>query len=245
MFPADVVGVRVWTWRRAGVESLEYLVGIVLGVIAVAVLVRSSWAIAPMFEQLRESVGIPQLYNWIWPEHHETDIEASARSVVWALLFINGLLAIYPFFARTMSPSFAVGMLFCLIALGYLLLTTPPRPIWTSSSLCRPLHRLVEQGGLRKYRFPGMATANCGSYYDKDRLDRPGTNPGDPPVPLLQDKAVLDAWWPPGEESPGSSSSRPPGAAIARASGRPRCSTSWSGSTARRNSKGSPIGSGS
>ncbi len=193
--PDEVIGAPSWNGRRATIGSLEYLVGIALGVLAVCALVGVAWLLLNPIASLRDWIGIEHLRNWIWKPRQETQIERLAFSMVWAVLAANAILAIYPIVrAKEMTPSFGIGTLLCLIALGYLFIMAAPRPFRVPTILLIVIYVGWSNSGTYKYRFPGIEKASGASYYDKANLDTPDKLPGDPAMPLLRDVPILDAW---------------------------------------------------
>jgi hypothetical protein len=193
-FPAEIGDYAATGRHRALYEALEYAIGIAIGATVVCAVVLVAWRLARPIAWLRLRLGVPRLRNWIWPSAPETPLQRTALSTAWAVLAVNALLTIYPFLAAEMSPSFAVGMLLCLVALGYLMLTGTPRPFRAPLIVAIAILVGVSNGRPYKYRFPGMDMSPGSSYYSADNLDKPGPPKGAPKPPLLDDTAVLCAW---------------------------------------------------
>ena len=208
-FPSDVIGApeKTWTGARYGralFEFVEYLVGIALGVGITAGFVPLAWTLLRPMRRFRRRVGLHKFRNCVWPTDPESTLLESALGAAWGIFAINGGISIllWTFAVWPWSPSFAIGMLLCQVALGYFLLMASPRPFRILIVLAVGFLMVKTNGAPYKYRFPGMVTATGASYYDdddkdnKNNLDRGQrqTLRGETKLPLLDDKTVLMAW---------------------------------------------------
>jgi Patatin-like phospholipase len=183
--PADVIGGPAWTPQRALIETLEYFLGIALGIGILLIFVRLTWFLAE---------GILRLRDRIWPNSSKTLIARACGSTFWAVLLTNFLLSLYPLNAAQMVPSFAIGLLLCVVALWYLFIMATPRAFRVPLVLMLVAYVAWSNNGAFKYRFPGMAKTDTETYYDGKNPVNKDSKKGTPTLPLLQDEAVLKAW---------------------------------------------------
>ena len=200
--PAGVVGGPKFDFRRASTDMLEYALGMLLGVLAVAVVVFIGWRLALGLGQVRSlrwgvegSIIFLRTRDLVGPAGPA--MATAVTAAFWAFLAAMVLTGLFLTQWSRIIPSGAICILFGLIVALYFVLLSLRQSFQLPFLIALVAFSIWSNSGEYKYRLPGMGTVNGASLYaeanrapaNRSPIETPG-----PEWPLLDNIDVLNAW---------------------------------------------------